>query len=110
MNRLGHWQFGFAAAATFSVFYAVCALAVVLFPDGTIGFFNTWFHGLDVSLLKPPGGRPLTLIQFFYGLVGVAVVSFAFAATLAGVYNLFVRASIGKDIQVGEIGRYAGLQ
>ena len=92
MNRLQLWQFGFAAAITFSALYTVCALAVALFPDGTIGFFNAWFHGLDLRLLKPPGGRPLTLGQFLYGLVSAAVVSFAIAATLAAFYNLFARA------------------
>ena len=93
MDRLQVWQFGFAAAITFSVFYTACALAVAFFPDGTIGFFNAWFHGLDLTLLKPPGGRPLTLAQFFYGLVSAAVVSFAIATTLAAFYNLFAGAS-----------------
>ena len=93
MNRLQPWQFAFAAAVTFSVFYTACALAVAWFPDGTIAFFNAWFHGLDLTLLKPPGGRPLTLSQFFYGLVSAAVVSFAIATTLAAFYNVFVRAS-----------------
>ncbi len=93
MNRLQPWQFGFAGALTFSVFYSACALAVALFPDGTIAFFNAWFHGLDLTLLRPPGGRPLTFGQFFYGLVSAAVVSFAIAATLANLYNLFARAS-----------------
>ena len=93
MKRLQPWSFGFAGAATFSVLYTACALAVFLFPDGTIGFFNAWFHGLDLTLLKPPGGRPLTLSQFFYGLVTAAVVSFAIAATRAAFYNLFARAS-----------------
>lgn len=92
MKHLQPWQFGSAAAVTFSVFYTACALAVVLFPDGTIAFFNTWFHGLDLTLLKPTGGRPLTLSQFLYGLVSAAVVSFALAATLATFYNLFARA------------------
>ena len=69
MNRLQPWQFGFAEAVTFSVFDSACALAVALFPDNTIGFFNAWFHGLDLTLLRPPGGRPLTLGQFLYGLV-----------------------------------------
>ena len=91
MKRLHPWSFGFAGAVTFSVLYAACALAVVLFPDGTIGFFNAWFHGLDLALLKPPGGRPLTLSQFLYGLVSAAAVSFAIAASLAGFYNLFAR-------------------
>jgi small-conductance mechanosensitive channel len=93
MNRLQPWQFGLAAAVTFSVVYTACALAVALFPDGTIAFFNAWFHGLDLTLLKPRGGRPLTLSQFFYGLASAAVVSFAIATTLAAFYNVFVRAS-----------------
>jgi hypothetical protein len=94
MNRLQTWQFGFAGAVTFSVFYSACALAVALFPDNTIGFFNAWFHGLDLTLLRPPGGRLLTFSQFFYGLVTAAAVSFAIAASLAGFYNLFARASV----------------
>lgn len=92
MNRLQPWQLGLSAAVTFSVLYMACALAVTLFPEGTIGFFNAWFHGLDLALLRPPGGRPLTLGQFFYGWVSAAVVAFAIAATLAGFYNWFARA------------------
>ena len=97
MKRLHPWSFGFAGAMTFSVLYTACALAVVLFPDGTIGFFNAWFHGLDLALLKPPGGRPLTVSQFFYGLVSAAAVSFAIAASLAGLYNFFARVSPGVE-------------
>ena len=97
MNRLQTWSFGFAGAVTFSVLYTVCALAVVFFPDGTIGFFNAWFHGLDLTLLKPPGGRPLTLSQYIYGLISAAAVSFVVAASLAGFYNLFARASPGAE-------------
>jgi hypothetical protein len=87
------WQFGFAAAATLSLLYTACALAVVFFPDGTIDFFNAWFHGLDLRLLRPPGGQPLTFGQFFYGLLSVAVVTFVVGTTLAGFYNLFARNS-----------------
>ncbi len=97
MNRLQAWSFGFAGAATFSLLYTACALAVAVFPDGTIGFFNAWFHGLDLMLLKPAGGRPLTLGQFFYGLVSAAGVSFAIAASIAGFYNLFARVSPGIE-------------
>lgn len=97
MNRLQTWSFGFAGAAAFSVVYTVCALAVVFFPDGTIGFFNAWFHGLDLTLLKPPGGRPLTLVQYIFGLVSAAAVSFAVAASLAAFYNLFARVPPGVE-------------
>ena len=97
MNRLHTGPFGFAGAATFSVLYTVCTLAVAFFPDGTIGFFNAWFHGLDLTLLKPPGGRPLTPGQFIYGLVSAAAVSYAIAASIAGFYNLFARVSTGVE-------------
>ncbi len=91
MTTLDTWRFGAATALTFSTLYVVCALAVVFFPDGTIDFFNNWFHGLDLRLLKPPGGRALTIGQFVSGLVGAAVVSYAGGAVLAGAYNLFTR-------------------
>lgn len=97
MNRLQPWWFGFAGALTVSVLYTACTLAVVVFPDGTLGFFNAWFHGLDLTLLKPPGGRPLTLGQFFYGLVSATAVSFAITASLAGFYNQFTRVSPGVE-------------
>jgi len=93
VNSLDAWRFGAAAALTFSIVYTVCALAVALFPDGTIDFFNNWFHGLDLRLLKPPGGRPLTIGQFIYGLVGAAIVSYAAGAALAGFYNVFTRSA-----------------
>ena len=39
MNALP-WQFALATALTFSSLYIACALAVAVFPDGTIDFFN----------------------------------------------------------------------
>jgi len=88
MERLNPWILGCTASITFSITFTVCALAVALFPDGTVSFFNAWFHGLDLNLLKPTGGRPLTLGQFFYGLVGVAATSFVVGTLFAAVYNL----------------------
>lgn len=91
MERLSPWILGCTAAITFSITFTVCALAVVLFPDGTVSFFNAWFHGLDLNLLKPSGGRPLTPGQFLYGLVGVAAASFVVGTLFAAVYNLIRR-------------------
>ena len=91
MQRLQPWPFGFAGAVTFAVLYTACALAVALSPDDAIAFFNAWFHGLDLTLLKREDGRALTLGQFCYGLFGVAAVSFAATTSIAGFYNLFVR-------------------
>lgn len=88
MERLNPWIVGAAASITFSIVFTVCALAVVLFPEATVGFFNAWFHGLDLTLLRPPGGRPLTLGQFVYGFVGMAIFSFLTGALFGAVLNV----------------------
>jgi len=88
MNRLNVLQFAFAAASTFAALSAVCALAVVVAPDAAVTLFNSWFHGLDLRLLVPPGGRPVTLSQAGVGVVSAAVVSFIGGAIFAGCYNL----------------------
>lgn len=93
MTRLQPWSFAFAGAMTLSVLYRACARAVALFPDNTIGFFNTWFHGLQLKLLRPPAGRSLTLGQFIEGRGSAAVVSFATVASLGGFYHLSARVS-----------------
>ena len=89
MNSLNVWKFGLAASVTFAALSAVCAVAVILWPDATIAVFNNWFHGLDLKLLVPPGGRPVTASQFISGVVSAAVVAFVGGAILAGCYNLF---------------------
>ena len=91
MNRLHVWKFALATAVAFAVLDVVCAVAVILSPDDTIAVFNTWFHGLDLKLLMPPGGKPVTLTQVVSGVVSAAVVSFLGGAILASCYNLFVR-------------------
>ena len=89
MNSLNVWKFALAASVTFAALSAICAIAVMLWPDGTVAVFNNWFHGLDLKLLVPPGGRPVTTGQFISGVVTAAVVAFAGGAILAGCYNLF---------------------
>ena len=91
MNRLDVWKFALAAAVTFAALSALCAVAVIVSPDATIAMFNNWFHGLDLKLLVPPGGRPVTAGQVISGVISAALVSFAGGAILASCYNLFSR-------------------
>ena len=91
MNKLDALSTGFAAAITFAVVYAVCALVFALFPDATLGFFDAWFHGLDLRLLVPPGGMALTTGTFFYGLVGVSLTAFITGVVFAVVNNFLKR-------------------
>ena len=91
MDRLNVWKFGLAAAVTFAALSAACAVAVIVSPDATIAVFNNWFHGLDLKLLVPPGGKPVTAGGIISGVISAAVVSFIAGAILAGCYNLFSR-------------------
>lgn len=89
-QRLAPIRCGGALATTAAVIYAVCALAVALWPDGTLDFFNAWFHGIDFGPLKAGRGQ-FTPATFAYGLAGVAVTAFAGGALFAAFYNLFGR-------------------
>jgi hypothetical protein len=97
MNRLNVWKFASAAAVTFAVLSALCAVAVSVSLDATIAVFNSWVHGLDLKLLVPPGGKPLGARQVVSGVISAAVVSFAGGAVLAGCYNLFSRTKEGTQ-------------
>ena len=92
MNRLDVWKFALAAAVTFAALSAVCAVAVIISPDATIAVFNNWFHGVDLKLLVPTGGKPVTAGQFVSGVISAAIVAFVGGAVLAASYNLFGRA------------------
>jgi hypothetical protein len=91
VNRLNVWKFALAAAVTFAVLSAICALSVVISLDATIALFNNWFHGLDLRLLVPSGGKPVTTGQVVSGVISAAVVAFVGGAILASCYNLFSR-------------------
>ena len=97
MNRLHVWEFALAAAVTFAALDVLCALAVVLAPDATIAVFNTWFHGLDLKLLVPAGGKAVTATQVISGVISAAVVSFVGGAVLAGCYNFLIRVRTNRQ-------------
>jgi hypothetical protein len=89
MNRLHVWRFASASAVTVALLSIACALVVSVAPGGTVALFNTWFHGLDLNLLVPPGGKPVTLGQVAVGALTAAVAGFVVGATLAACYNAF---------------------
>ncbi|MBI3898369.1 MAG: hypothetical protein HY308_08735 [Gammaproteobacteria bacterium] len=78
---------GVASAVTFGALSLVCLMAVLLFPDGTLGFFNSWFHGLDLSLIKRPPTKPIGVGEAVGGFISVVVVSFIFGALFGWIYE-----------------------
>lgn len=98
MNRIYPLSFASALTVTFLMLYAICAAAFAAFPNGTVDFFNAWFHGLDLNLLRPPGGRPLTLVQFVQGAVDVVLIAFPTGLVLAACYNMFARRLVAETV------------
>ena len=87
MNRLHVWQFASASAITVAFLSIACALVVSVAPGATVALFNTWFHGLDLNLLVPPGDKPVTVGQVAAGAVTAAIAGFVLGAILAACYN-----------------------
>ena len=87
MDRLNPWVVGGALTITVAAIYIVCAAAFAVAPDVTLGFFNAWFHGLNLAELKA-GAKPFTFGIFVYGLVGISVSGFVSGAIFAVAYNL----------------------
>lgn len=52
MDKPNPWRVGSALALTAAILSLVCAVAVYLFPDGTVEFVNSWTHGLDLAVLS----------------------------------------------------------
>jgi len=89
MDTTRPWVRGAALAVTVGIVYIVCAIAVALFPDGTLAFFNTWLHGVDLTLVKRPATKPLTAAEWIYGFVSAVTASFLAGALYGWARNLF---------------------
>lgn len=88
MDTTKPWVTGAALAITAGVVYLVCALAVALFPDGTLAFFSTWAHGVDLTLVKRPAAKPLTTEEWIYGFVSIVVAGYLVGALFGWARNL----------------------
>ncbi len=76
---------GTAVAVTAALLNSLCAVAVALWPEESIGFVNSWMHGLDLQMIKATA--PPMLMGFLRGLIGIAVIGFMTGVVYAWVYN-----------------------
>ncbi|HEU4693452.1 MAG TPA: DUF5676 family membrane protein [Vicinamibacterales bacterium] len=86
MNKLDPWRTGVAVALTAAIVSIICALAVYLFPQGTVEFVNSWTHGLDLTLLR--SDRPMTPGSVLSGLFNVSLTGFLIGTLFAWARNL----------------------
>lgn len=89
MNKLNPWRTGAATALTAAIVSILCALAVYLFPQGTVEFVNSWTHGLDLTVLRTD--RPMTLANVVLGVFNVSLTGFLIGALFTWVLNLIGR-------------------
>ena len=96
MERVTPWVIGAAFAVTVGIVYIACAVAVLLFPDATLAFFNTWMHGIDLTVIKRDPASPLTFNEWGTGFVTAVVGGFLAGAIYGWARNLFMRLDTGS--------------
>ncbi len=77
--------FALALAKTSAVLYALCALVVVLWPEGALQLLGWVAHLVNVEQFA--GGVVITFWGFVVGLVQIVVYSYVAGWLLAWFYN-----------------------
>jgi len=77
---------GLALSATVALFYSLCTLVEVTWPNQFMGFMNALFHGMDFGKLAT--SAPYSWASFSYALVVMALWAFAFGAFFAFIHNM----------------------
>lgn len=85
MNPLNPWKFGIVLSLTASINYLLCAAIFFMFPQPSIDFLNTLFHGMDFR--KIFGGTPFSPVSFVYVLLVLAAWSYILGVIFAYVRN-----------------------
>ncbi len=85
-GKLNPWRTGAALALAVAVLNVICAIAVYAKPESVIAFVNSWWHGLDVELIR--SAKPWTPASLLFGLFNAGVTGFVVGSVFAGCYNL----------------------
>ena len=86
MNHISIRKLGFAFGLTSALLYFGCVfIMLILGHDGTVKFFNTLLHGLDVSSIIRMEISP---VEEILGLVQIFILSWLIGACIAGIYNV----------------------
>ena len=93
MNYAKPWITGAAFAVVIAAVYVACAVAILIFPDGTLSFLNSWVHGIDLSLIKRPASA-ISGGELAGGFVTAVVSAFLAGTLFAWARNAFARLSM----------------
>lgn len=87
MNRVNPASLGLALAITAAVLNLACAGLVAIAPEATITIFQSWWHGIDVSMLAKTS-PPITLKSVAMGLVTISAFAFVVGFVFGVVNNM----------------------
>ena len=90
MSRFNPVTLGLTAAATTVLLSVVCAVLVAISPGSMVAIFQSWWHGLDVSMLANTA-PPLTFQSVATGLITIAAFAFVVGFLFAVIGNLISR-------------------
>lgn len=68
-----------ASAAVTGFVYVVCSISVVLFPEFSKVVGQSWFHGMDISLIWTGNPRGNFLLGIISAVIGMWLVGWVFA-------------------------------
>lgn len=89
MNSINIKKFGLACGITGAISYVGCILLMATVGyKGTVGFFNSLFHGLDVSSIIRMN---IPLWEAMIGIVEIFILSWLLGACIAAIYNVSLR-------------------
>lgn len=86
MNRINVKKFGFAMGFTGALIYAGCMIVMATAgQEGTITFFNSLLHGLNVtSIIR----MDVPLLEALFGIVQTFILGWLIGACIAAFYNV----------------------
>lgn len=90
-QKLNVKKFGLSLGLTGSILYLGCAvLMLTVGHDGTVKFFNSILHGLDVSSVVR---MKIPLWEVAVGLIETFILGWLVGATIAAFYNASLKIS-----------------
>jgi hypothetical protein len=85
MNRINIKKLGFSVGITGAILYIGCMIVMLTAgQEGTIKFFNSLLHGLDVSSVIRMN---VPLLEALIGIVQTFIIGWLIGASIAVFYN-----------------------
>ena len=89
MHRINVKKLGFSFGITASVLYLGCMIVMMTAgKEGTIAFFNSLLHGLDVSNIIR---MDVPILEAFLGIIQTFILGWLIGACIAAFYNAQIK-------------------